>query len=173
MADNGAQYNLDKFRMYADVNPTNFSSYSDIAFASDRRPPAEFGEAFNFNSRYRGYFVPPADGLYTFYIRSDDNSRLFLSPNTSVEHAEVIAEAPFYTRERWDYFDSQKSVPLELKSSQAYYIEVLHYQGNGPWHVEFGAKFHNTTMTSSQLYGEHEEQRIQISSEIKKETHVS
>ena len=173
MRDNGARYNLDSFREYADENPTNHSSYSEIAFATNRRPPAEFGESFVFNSRYRGYFVPPYDGLYTFYIRSDDNSRLFLSPNNSVEHAEIIADAPTYTREIWDLYDTQKSVPLELKSGQAYYLEALHYQGYGGWHVEFGAKFHNTTMTSSEVYGEHEEQRIQISSEIRKETHVS
>ena len=174
MGDNGAQYNLDNFRAYADMNPANFSSYTEIAFASNRRPPAEFGEDFNFNSKYRGYFVPPYDGLYTFYIQSDDNSRLYLSPNNSVEHAEVIAESSQYSREVWDYFDSQESVPLELKSGQAYYMEALHYQTMyGGWNVEFGAKFHNTTMTSRQVYGEHEEQRIQISSEIKRETHVS
>ena len=174
MGNNGVQYNLDIFRMYADQNPTEFTSYAEIAFATNRRPPPEFGEVFNFNSRYRGFFVPPYDGLYTFYIRSDDNSRLFLSPNNSIEHAEVIAEAPFYSRERWDQFDSQKSDPLELKSGQAYYLEALHYQNpGGGWHVEFGAKFHNTTLTSSQVYGEHEEQRIQISTMIIKETHVS
>ena len=174
MRDNGAQYNLDSFREYADTNPTEFISYAEIAFASDRLPPAEFGEDYNFNSRYRGYFVPPYDGLYTFYIRSDDNSRLYLSPNSSVEHAEVIAESPHYSREVWDYYDSQKSVPLDLKSGQAYYIEALHHQYiYGGWHVEFGAKFHNTIMTSSQAYGEHERQQIQIGSEIRKETHVS
>ena len=174
VGDNGAQYNLNGFRAHADENPPSFSSYAEIAFATNRRPPAEFGEDFRFNSRYRGYFVPPYDGLYTFYIRSDDNSRLFFSPNSSVEHAEIIADAPFYTWERWNFYDSQKSVPLELKSGQAYYLEALHYQNqHGGWHVEFGAKFHNTTMTSSEVYGEHEEQRIQISAEIRKETHVS
>ena len=174
MRGNGAQFNLDNFRAYADAYPTEFSSYTEIAFASDRRPPAEFGERFHFNSRYRGYFVPPYGGLYTFYIRSDDNSRLFLSPNNSVEHAKVIAESPHHSRQRWDFFESQKSVPLELKSGQPYYMEVLHHQSiYGGWHVEFGAKFHNTNMTSSQAYGEHEKQHIQISSEIRKETHVS
>ena len=174
MRDNGARYNLDIFRAYADTNPTEFSSYTEIAFASNTRPPAEFGEGFRFNSRYRGYFTPPYDGLYTFYIRSDDNSKLFLSPNNSVDHAEVVAESPENSRQLWDYFDSQKSIPLDLKSGQPYYIEALHYQTNrGGWYVEFGAKFHNTTMTSSQVYGEHEKQRVQISSEIRKETHVS
>jgi len=174
MAGNGAQFNLDRFRTYADSNPTNFSSYAEVAFATSRQP-SEFGESSYFNSRYRGYFVPPADGLYTFYIRSDDNSRLFLSPNTSVEHAEIIASAPSHTRGRWDYFDSQKSVQFELKSDQAYYLEALHYQfgGHHPWNIEFGAKFHNTTIASNQAHGEQEEQRIQISSEIRKETHVS
>lgn len=173
VSDNGAQSNLDNFRSYANANPPSFSSYAEVAYATILQP-AEFGERFVFNSRYRGFFKPPRDGLYTFYIRSDDNSRMFLSPNTSVEHAVVIAESPQYSRAEWDHFDSQRSTPLELKSDQAYYMEVLHYQNNaGGWDVEFGAKFHNTTMTSSQVYGEHEEQRIQISSVIRKETHVS
>ena len=163
---------MDNFRAYANANPANFSSYTEIAYATYQQS-TEFADSNNFNSRYRGYFVPPADGLYTFYIRSDDNSRFYLSPNTSVEHAEIIAGAPQHTRRRWDLYDSQISVPQELKIGQAYYMEVLHYQGHGPWGVDFGVKCHNTTMTSSQAYGEHEVQRILTSSEIKKETHVS
>ena len=53
-------------------------------------------------------------------------------------------------------------------------MEALHHQGSyGGWNVEFGAKFHNTNTTSSQVYGEYEKQRIQISSETRKEIHVS
>ena len=80
MRGNGAQFNLDNFRAYADANPTEFSSYTDIAFASDRRPPAEFGERFHFNSRYRGYFVPPYDGLYTFIFGLMITVDYFLAP---------------------------------------------------------------------------------------------
>ena len=32
-----------------------------------------------FVSRFKGYFVPPADGYYQFLIRSDDDSELFFS----------------------------------------------------------------------------------------------
>lgn len=147
-------------------------SYTEFSYASDGSP-TEFADDYNFCSVFKGFFIPPEDGLYTFYIQSDDVSRLFLSPNTSAEHVELIAEAPQYTRGRWDYFDSQKSAKINLQGGKPYYIQAWHYQGYGGWEIEFGAKFHNTNITSNEVYGEHEQQHIQVLSEIKKETHVS
>ena len=90
----------------------------------------------------------------------------------SAEHVEQIAFAPQYTRGLYDYFSSQISDPITLESGKPYYLEVLHTQGGGPWDIGFGAKYHNTNLTSSEAYGEHEEQQIMLSAEIVKEMQV-
>ena len=168
----GVGYNLDNLEAYMETNSPDLISYTEISRASNDKP-TEFEDNDNFCSVFKGFFVPPKNGSYTFYILSNDVARLFLSPNTSAEHVELIAEAPQYTRGRWDYFDSQKSAKIKLQGGKPYYIKVWHYQGYGGWEIEFGAKFHDTSITSSEAYGEHEQQHIQVLSEIKKETHVS
>jgi len=164
-------WNLDQFREFAKDYPPNNESNTEIAFGSSLRP-TEFGEDSYFNSRYIGAFVPPWNGTYTFYIKSDDSSRFYLSPNMSAEHAELIAYAEQFTRNRWDHFPTQISDPIELEGGKPCYLEVLHTQGIFNWNIGFGAKYHNTNLTSSQAHGEHEEQNIVLAAEIKKETQV-
>ena len=163
--------NLDRFRTNANDNPPNVEGYVEIAYATSQRP-SQFGEEFYFNSKYTGFYVPPFSGWYTFYIRSDDSSRFYLSSNMLAEHTELVAYANEHTRGRWNHFSTQKSVPIELEGGKPYYLEVLHSQGPGGWDLGFGAKYHNTNLTSSEAYGEHEEQQIVLSAEIIKETHV-
>ena len=164
-------WNLDSFRVTANSVPANNEGYTEIAYGTSQRP-SQFGETTFFNSKYTGFFVPPFSGLYTFYIRSDDLSRFYLSPNMSAEHTELIAYAPRFTAGMWDHFPSQKSEPVELEGGKPHYLEILHTQGVGPWDIGFGAKYHNTNFTSDEVYGEHEEQQIVLSAEIKKEIHV-
>lgn len=168
----GIGYNLDNFETYMETNSPNLIGYTEVSRANDDEPTG-FEDSDNLCLVFRGFFIPPIDGLYTLYILSDDIARLFISPNTSAEHVELFAESPQYSRGRWDYFDSQKSEKITLQGGKPYYIEAWLYQGYGGWEVAFGAKLHNTNITSSQAYGEHELQHIQVLSEIKKETHVS
>ena len=81
----------------------------------DYQNPAEFGERTYFQQRYSGFFVPPIDSLYTFNFISDDRLRLYLSPNTSREHKELIAYANSHTRGKWNNFDTQFSRPIPLQ----------------------------------------------------------
>ena len=164
-------FNLDNFETFMQTNSPDLITYTEVARASSNEP-TEFENEY-FCSVYKGFVVPPQNGSYTFYVRSDDTARLYLSPNTSAEDAELIAEAPQYTREEWDYFSSQKSAKINLQGGKAYYMEAWHCQGCCPWEIEFGAKLHDTSITEQQAYGEHEQQLIQILSEIRKETHVS
>ena len=164
-------FNLDNFETFMQTNSPDLITYTEVARASSNEP-TEFKNEY-FCSVYKGFVVPPQNGSYTFYVRSDDTARLYLSPNTSAEDAELIAEAPQYTREEWDYFSSQKSAKINLQGGKAYYMEAWHCQGCCPWEIEFGAKLHDTSITEQQAYGEHEQQLIQILSEIRKETHVS
>ena len=133
----------------------------------------EFNENTFFTQRYSGFFVPPVTSLYTFQIQSDDLSRLYLSPNTSEEHKQIIAFADAFTRNRRDFFPSQTSEPVFLEAGSYHYIEALLSQFSGPWHLGFGAKVHSLDWTSYPYQADKEVQRINITSTVVKEQHVS
>ena len=133
---------------------------------------AEFGEHDYLHQRYTTFFVPPSDGVYTFNFISDDLLDLYLSPNASREHKQRIAYTTYYTAGRWDRFSTQFSSPIELKAGQPYYLEALHTQGEGPWSIGVAAKYHNLSWTDDYALADHEEQIIQISSTVVKETQV-
>jgi hypothetical protein len=100
----------------------------------------------NYGQRIRGYIVPPVTGNYTFYIASDDGSRLFLSTGTSPVNTDPalgnhIAEAPGSCNiDQWDKFPEQTSEAISLTAGSLYYVEVLHKEGGGSDHVSVGWK---------------------------------
>lgn len=138
----------------------------------DSSNPSEFGEVYYFNSRYTGFFIPPVTSLYTFNLYSDDLSRLYLSPNASSAHKEIVAYAPQYTRQSWNYFPQQVSEPIFLEAGSVHYIESTHCQGAGPWSLGFGAKIHSLTWTDDRALADHEVQLVSINSNIIRESQV-
>ena len=139
----------------------------------DHRFPREFGERWRFTQRLSGFFVPPLTSLYTFSIQSDDQSRLYLSPNMSAEHKQLIAYANQWTRGSWTYWPTQTADPILLEAGKAYYIESVLNQGGGGWDIGISAKVHNLSWNSYPFNGDNEVQRINISSLVVKEEHVS
>ncbi|MDZ7317172.1 MAG: PA14 domain-containing protein [candidate division KSB1 bacterium] len=92
--------------------------------------PADWRD--NYASRIRGYLHPPADGVYTFYIASDDNSQLYLSADENPINKKLIASVNDWTNPReWKKYGSQRSAGIELKAGRKYYIEALHKEGGG------------------------------------------
>jgi DNA-binding beta-propeller fold protein YncE len=88
--------------------------------------------ADSYGARVRGLLYPPANGTYTFWIASDDNSQLWLSTNARPENATLIASVPSWTNPRqWNVYSSQQSAPITLQSNQIYYIMALHKEGGG------------------------------------------
>ena len=126
-----------------------------------------------FSQKVTGFLVPPASGTYTLYIRSDDQSQFSLSSTADPANLSVVASARSWTRNRWDYFATQRSDPMELEGGKPYYLEVLHSQGGGPYDLLLGLKFHNSNKTRGEVPAEHEVQRVVISSTVVKEKHVS
>ena len=139
----------------------------------DDKSPIEFGERWHFAQRLSGFSAPPVTSLYTFSIQSDGNSRLYLSPNMSAEHKQLIACAPQRTRRSWTYWPTQTSDPVLLEAGKAYYIESLLNQYGGGWNKGISAKIHNLSWNSYPFNGDSEVQRINISSLVVKEEHVS
>ena len=56
------------------------------------------GDKSSFVQRLSGFFVPPRTSLYTFNVRSDDLSRVYLSNNISREGLTRIISVSRYTQ---------------------------------------------------------------------------
>ena len=91
----------------------------------------------------------------------------------SAEHKKLIAYAPQWTINSWTYFFTQTADPIFLEAGKAYYIESLLNQYVGPWDIGISAKIHNLNWNSYPFNGDNEVQRINVSSLVVKEEHVS
>ena len=78
-----------------------------------------------------------------------------------------------YFSRSWSYRGYQRSEPIYLKKGEAYYFEVHLNQGGGHWEIGLAAKLHDSTLHGGDYDADRESQRIQVTSEIIKEEHVS
>ena len=156
-----------------ELQPRSSSSAVEERIYRDVNDQRLFSEGTNFAHRISGFFVPPLDSLYTFNIRSDDQSRLYLSKTALPGDKEQIASNPFHTSKRWNVYDFQYSDPVYLRAGMHYYIELLHNQYPGYWDIGLGAKVHSLAMTNYPYIADKEVQRIEIKSTVVQEQHVS
>ena len=93
-------------------------------------------DGFRYFRRIRGTLVAPATGEYTFWISSDNEGELWLSPNARRFDRRLIASADHFVRPReFTKQSQQQSAPISLKKGEAYFIEILHKQGDGNDHL--------------------------------------
>ena len=86
----------------------------------------------NYGQRVRGTITAPTTGSYTFWIASDDNGELWLSPNDQASGKVKIAQVLTWTNSReWTREAGQKSAPVNLVAGQKYYVEALMKEGGG------------------------------------------
>ena len=170
--DEEYRWGLSHIRSLTPSSPGYKAATTDIAWA-ETGYPSPLNETTYFAHKLTGFLVPPTSGTYTLDIHSDDWSQFSLSSTADPANLSVVASAPAWTRNRWDFYASQRSEPMELEGGKPYYLEVLHNQGGGPYDLLLGLKFHNSNKTRGEVPAEHEVQRVIISSTIVKETHVS
>jgi chitodextrinase len=100
---------------------------------SDFKSPTSMGN--NYGQKVTAYLSVPEDGLYDFWIASDDASELRISMDLSAEKAELIARVNGFSNEdNWSN-GSRVKTQLPLKTGQLYYMEVLHKEGGGGDHM--------------------------------------
>jgi hypothetical protein len=86
--------------------------------------PTNIGD--NYGQHLYTWLIPPMTGEYTFWIAGDDNSRLYLSTDETIENAELIAEVPEWTNPReWTKYPQQKSAKIYLEEGNKYYLSAL------------------------------------------------
>ena len=93
----------------------------------------------NYGQRLVGYLLPPATGNYVFYISSDDQGLLYLSPDENPAHKAVIAREDTWSPARtWNgnSFSTRTnaaniSAPIRLEARRSYYVEALHKEAGG------------------------------------------
>lgn len=96
--------------------------------------PKDWAE--DYGTWVHGYLYPPVTGNYTFWIASDDEGELWLSPDPDPKHEQEIAFVNGWTPPRaWDSMPSQRSRALPLQAGKAYYIEALQKEGGGGDHL--------------------------------------
>jgi hypothetical protein len=119
------------------TNTTDNPNWPNIPAASYTHIFTNFETEINtgmnyFGQRLRTFVVPPASGLYTFWIASDDSSQLFLSTNENPAGMVPIASVASWTpSEDWTEFPSQQSALISLQGGCRYYLEAQMQQGTG------------------------------------------
>lgn len=80
-----------------------------------------------YGARMRGFFIPPQDGNYIFYVRSDDGSEMWFNPyGEDFDGMVLLASAVCCNG-----FSSSPSAPQPLIAGQRYAIQMLYKEGGG------------------------------------------
>ena len=103
--------------------------------SSERLPTAGLD---NYGSRISGWFTPPSNGLYRFFLASDDGGQLFLNTNetdSASPAGKVLIARNDGARSYYTNNDASMSANLWLNGGQKYYIETLQKEGAGDDYV--------------------------------------
>jgi hypothetical protein len=93
----------------------------------------------NYGCRMRGYVHPPVSGDYVFWLASDDEGELWVSPDDNpARKTRILQQTGAVEQRNFDRFPSQKSSPIPLVMGRRYYVEVLQKQGVAIEHVAVG-----------------------------------
>jgi hypothetical protein len=107
-----------------------------------------WGATDNYSSRVSGFFIPPSNGDYIFFLSSDDQSHLYLSTDDSPANKKLIAQETGWSNQyqwqtvgsgtledkRSDAFASTEwpaGNTITLQGGKKYFIEILHDEGGG------------------------------------------
>lgn len=112
--------------------------------------------ADDYGAKLGGFIIPPETGSYRFFLRSDDGSQLFLSPDSEEANAVLIAEETtccYAFREPNDLQAPhyQTSLPQALEAGNRYAYYVLLKEGGGNDYVQVAAREEGDTTPANTL----------------------
>ncbi|XP_066271366.1 fibrocystin-L-like [Branchiostoma lanceolatum] len=123
-----------------------------------------------FVARASGYFVPPEDNLYQFYIKADDHAVMWMSQDANKNNKAEVARCPGYTSD-WYQYNAQRTEKMSLKKGESYYMEVAFIENTGSGF--FGVAMHvsNTQYTSQQTSSaQMTREEVELSVTVRQET---
>lgn len=94
--------------------------------------PAWVDIADEYIAKLSGYVTVPAEGEYTFYVSSDDSSRLF------VDGAQVAYVDGWTGAQSWNSYASQTSAPMALAAGQVIEVVGIMQEGGGGDNLAIG-----------------------------------
>ncbi len=85
----------------------------------------------NYGGRIYGWIVPNETAEYQFFLRSDDGSQLYLSPDEYSAHSVLIASEGSCCGPFEEPGAPETSAPITLNANQPYFVEALWKEGGG------------------------------------------
>ena len=128
--------------------------------------------AYDYGQQLEGFFVPKVTTHYMFYIASDDSSDLYLSTDNTPANLTLIASAPWYMSNYWQYPAYQISSPILLQAGKPYFIRARHAQGGGGDFLTVAVRVMNPPPRSAAeltLHSVHDRQQITFSTTVFRE----
>lgn len=118
------------------TNSVKFPNQPDQqGFLTTLEAPSDIGD--NYGQQFEGYLTAPVTGDYTFYLCSDDQSVLYLSPDTNPANRRIVATEPGWNKSReWIVGSNQGSriTPPNDFYAGAFFIEAEDFNYGGGLH---------------------------------------
>ena len=119
----------------------NSPSWATNVWALDSRTVFPDDTQHYYGVRMRTFFTPNASGNWRFYVRSDDESELFLNP-TGTDPAGKIAIVQ--TTNCCQDWTTWQSAAISLVAGQPYYLEMLYKECTGGNYGKVAARLDGT-----------------------------
>ncbi|MFQ5445737.1 MAG: LamG-like jellyroll fold domain-containing protein, partial [Saprospiraceae bacterium] len=117
------------------TSPDYPNNFDETGVLTSFQGPVNYDK--NYGTRVFGYLLPAQTGTYYFNVTSDDNSRLYLSPDSTFIAKQLIAEVPGKTKkDEHDKYNSQTSGSINLNAGSKYYIELIHKEKKDDDHFQ-------------------------------------
>src|SRR5262249_33538420 len=139
----GSGLTLDEFFL---TDPKGYYNLPDIAYYTNQVGIGIFGTQTgldNYAARISGLFLPPTNGLYRFYVRGDDGTRILMNTNgldpagrVMIARNDGANSGTFLNGTGLGYVSNSYSAPISLTNGTGYYFEALLKEGTGGDHLE-------------------------------------
>ncbi|XP_013401885.1 LOW QUALITY PROTEIN: fibrocystin-L-like [Lingula anatina] len=113
-----------------------------------------------FTTRMQGYFVPPKNTTYRFYLKGDDYAVLFFSLTDNPDDAFEIAMLSRATTSYFTTYGTQMSQTFTLQAGKPYYIAATHAQLTAEASLYVAVVIDESSFTSSQTTLAKEEKQV-------------
>ena len=142
--------------------------------------PVQYSGLSYYADRFTGFIVPPVTGNYSFYLASDDQGDVRVSPDQFASNATVMAYVQTYSPAPWIYWTTAASIsaPVHLLAGQPYYIQTRHLQGQGLDFGFVGVRLYNpsgrfnSTLRDMRVSAVHERQTVSLSATFRAASHA-